>query len=139
MTGPTVHNLHVHIGACAASKAFKEVLDEFTLQIANISHLHRRIHDARHPPAEINSGNSQRLIHWHQEIPRSQDSLLISHSLVKRFAEGDPNIFNRVVLIDVEISIAFKIEVESPMPRHKLQHVIKETDTGANVVGSRAF
>src|SRR5450631_419662 len=139
MTGAAVHNLHVYIGACTSSEAFKEVLDEFTLQIANIPHPYRRIHYAGHAPTQIDSSNPQRLIHRHQEIARSQDSLFIAHSLVKRFAESDPNVLNRVMLINVEISIALEIEVECTMPRHKLQHVIEKPDAGANVVGARAF
>src|SRR5664279_562636 len=139
MTGAAVHNLHVYISACTSSEAFKEVLDEFTLQIADIPHPYRRIDHARHASTQVNSGDPQRLIHWHQEISGSQNSLLITHSLVERFAQSDANVFNRVMFINLEISIALEIEVECAVPSHKLQHVIEKSDAGANVVGSCAF
>jgi hypothetical protein len=44
-----------------------------------------------------------------------------------------------VVLIHVEITVAFQIEVECAMPCKQLKHVIEESDSGRYFVLSFAF
>jgi hypothetical protein len=44
-----------------------------------------------------------------------------------------------VVLIDVEIALRRKFEVEGAMLREKLQHVIEEADAGGDLIAAPAF
>ncbi len=50
-----------------------------------------------------------------------------------RFAERDADIFNGVVLVDVQIAFCGDVEIESAVPRDEIQHVIEEADAGGNL------
>ena len=52
--------------------------------------------------------------------------------------QDDPHVFDRVVLIDVEISVGFEVEVEAAVLREKLEHVVEETNAGRDFVASPA-
>src|SRR5204863_9761045 len=54
-------------------------------------------------------------------------------------AERDPQILDRVVLIDVEIALGVDPQVERPVTRHELEHVIQKPDARANGVSSLTF
>jgi hypothetical protein len=55
--------------------------------------------------AQIDGGDGERLIHRHDEVARSIDPFAIAERLEQRFAERDADIFDCVVLIDVEIPL----------------------------------
>src|SRR6266568_7667766 len=100
------------VSPSTTSKAFKEILNQLALQITNEPALDLCFHRARHAPAQINRGNTERLIHRHQEIPGSQNPFLVADCLIERLAQSDPHILNRVVLIYVEVAITLQIEIE---------------------------
>ena len=51
-----------------------------------------------------------------------------------RLAERDAEIFDGVMLIDVEVACRVDGQVERAVAREQLQHVIEETDAGADLV-----
>ncbi len=50
-----------------------------------------------------------------------------------RFTQNDTDILYGVMLIDVEIAASFEIQVEGAVARHKFEHVIEETNAGADM------
>ncbi len=55
-----------------------------------------------------------------------------------RFAEGDADILDGVVLVDIEVAFGRDLQVESTVPGDELQHVIEEPDPGADVIAAPA-
>jgi hypothetical protein len=57
--------------------------------------------------------------------------------VAKRFAAGltqaNPNVFNSMVHVDVEIALGFDREIERTVLGETVQHVVKEADPGLNV------
>ena len=53
--------------------------------------------------------------------------------------EADPDVFSRMVLVDVEIALGLEREIETAMLREKLEHVIEESNTGRDIVASTPF
>ena len=47
---------------------------------------------------------------------------------MQRLAHHDPDVFNRVVLIDIDIAFGLDRQVEEAMFRQQFQHVIKKPD-----------
>jgi len=91
------------------------------------------------PAPEIDGGNRQRFVHWHDEIAGAVDAPPRANGLRNGLAERYPQIFDGVVLIDVEIPVGFDAEIEGPMARDELEHVIQEPDARANGVSPLAF
>src|SRR5262249_34331541 len=136
MVGPAVNRLEVNIGAGAAGKAFKEIIDQLRLQIAHQSHLDLRVNDGSCAPAEVHRGQAQSFVHGHQEIARAHDAALVAQCAVERLAQGKADVLYRVVLVHVKIAGGFELQVERAVPRKKLQHVVEEADPGRHVIAS---
>ena len=73
MARPAVHRLEVNIRPRPLGKTIKKVVDEFTLQVAYQAGLYLSLDDRRDSPAQIDCGDGEGLVHWHQEISRPQN------------------------------------------------------------------
>src|SRR5262245_10731532 len=138
VAGTSVEHVHVHVGPRARCEPFEEVVYELGLQVANLWRFHLQVHNRVRTTAEIDSGDGERLIHRHHEIARTIDAFPVAQRLQERLAERDTDIFDRVVLVDVEIALGLQREIEAAVAREQLQHVIEEADAGADVVASLA-
>ncbi len=54
-------------------------------------------------------------------------------------ADHDADVFDRVVLVDFEITIGAQLQIEGAMLREQLEHVIEEANAGLDFVASAAF
>ena len=50
--------------------------------------------------------------------------------LVEELAQHDADIFDGVVLIDIEVALGFELKIEAAVMGEQFQHVIEETDSG---------
>src|SRR5580698_3084273 len=139
MIRTAVHRLHVNVCTCAARKALKEIGHEFSLQITDEACADLGVDGEGSTATKIDGGNGQRFIHGHDEISGTQNAALVAERAVKRLAKRNTHVFDRVVLIHIEIAIAFEVEIEGAVARKQLQHVIEEANTGRNLVTALAF
>jgi hypothetical protein len=137
--GAAVHGLHVDVGAGAAGEALEEIGDEFGLQIADQAHTHLGVDAECRPPAQIHRGDGEGLVHGHEEVAGAQDAALSAEGAVKRLAQGDADVFDGVVLIDVQIAVALEVEIEGAVAREELEHVIEEANAGGNFIAALAL
>src|SRR4030095_6913476 len=96
-------------------------------------HLQFQIDDRVNAAAEIESRDTERFVHGHHEVARTIDSATVTERLRHGLAEGNAYVFDRVVLVDVEVARSVNLQIEATMPRNELQHVIEKTDSGADV------
>src|SRR5438046_1426701 len=85
-------------------------------------------------PAQIDCCHSQRFVHRHDEVPCSIDSTAVADGRRYRLAECDPDVFDGVMLVDVQISCGSELQIECAMPRKQLEHVVEKSNSGADVV-----
>src|SRR5688572_13581398 len=133
-----VQHFGVQVGARARGEAVEEVVDQFALQVAHHPHLDLQIDDRVRPPAEIDRNDGERFVHRHDEVAGAIDALAIAERLEERFTEHDADVFDGVVLIHVEIARRLQRQIESAVACKQLEHVIEETDAGADVVAAAA-
>ena len=57
-------------------------------------------------PAEIDGGDGERFVHRHDEIAGAVDALLVAERAIDSLAERDADVFDGVVLVDVEVALA---------------------------------
>jgi hypothetical protein len=129
----------VNVGAGAPRKSVEEVVNEFGLQIAYETRTNFRVNDNGSASAEVDGSNAERFVHGHEEVACSIDSLLVPERAIKSLAEGNADVFDGVVLIDVEVALAGEFEIEAAVPREQLEHVIEESYAGGDLVLARAF
>ncbi len=53
--------------------------------------------------------------------------------LLQRLAEGDADVFDRVVLIDVQIALGLHVQIDRRVLGQQREHVIEEADAGGNL------
>ena len=57
------------------------------------------------------------------------NAFFIAKRLFEGLAQGNPDIFNRVMLVDLKVTFAGDRHIKERMAREKRQHMIKKTDT----------
>ena len=82
------------------------------------------------PAAEIDRRDRQRLVHRHHEIAGAIDAALVADRREHRFAERDADVFDGVMLIDVEIAGGLHLQIEPAVARDQIEHVIEKADAG---------
>lgn len=69
------------------------------------------------------------------ELPEANTASKIQQgSLVEGFAEGYGAVFCRVVVVDVQITLAREFEVQVSVLGHRVQHVVEESEAGFDLV-----
>ena len=122
-----------------ACKTLEEIRHQLALKISNEASADLRVDSERGTTTEVDGGDGESLIHGHQEVSRTQDPSLIAQCAIKGFTQRYTYIFNRMVLVHIEITVALEAQIEGTVPREKLQHVVKETNAGRNLVLSSTF
>jgi len=70
------------------------------------------LNHVRSTAVEIDGGEAEGLVHGHQEVAGAQDAALVAERFVEGLAECNPNVFDGVMLVDVEIAPAVEVEIE---------------------------
>src|SRR5215472_1295272 len=128
-----VDQLQVDVGFGGLSKGAEEILEQLGLEVTNAGRGEFPMADAVSATGEIEGGGGEAIVHRHEEIARAENAALIAEGLFDGVAKGDANVFDGMVLIDIEIALGAKMEIESTVASDLLEHVIKEADTGGNV------
>ncbi|CRM90117.1 hypothetical protein [Pseudomonas sp. 22 E 5] len=66
------------------------------------------------------------------------DAFFVADGLGKCLAEGDAHVFHHVVVVDVQVALAFDIQVDQPVTGDLVQHVLKKryTDIKSGLSGA---
>jgi hypothetical protein len=129
----------MHIGARASGEPFKKIGDQFRLQVTHEAGTHLGVDGERGASTEVYGGDGEGFVHGHEKVPGAQNAALVAKSTVESFTERDANVFDSVVLIDVEVTIALEFEIEGSVACKQFQHVIEKANAGRNFVLAFAF
>ena len=139
MVRAAVHGLDVNVGAGAAGEAFEEVGDQFGLQVADQARANLGVNGEGGAAAQVDGGDGEGFVHRHEEVSGAQNAALVAECAVECLAERDADVFDGVMLIDIEIAVALEFEIECAVAREQLQHVIEEANAGGDFVLAAAF
>ncbi len=91
------------------------------------------------PPREIQGHLDQRFIQWGQKMAEPHDPLAIAQRHAQRHAQGNPYIFIRVVVVDVDVARRMDIQVKQAVGSDLVQHVVEEGDAGVDIALARTI
>ena len=77
---------------------------------------------------EIDHDPRQGLVQGYVGMAIASYALLVAHGLAEGLTEGDAEVFDRMVGIDVQIATGLDIQVHEPMTRHLIEHVLEKRD-----------
>ena len=59
--------------------------------------------------------------------------------MIESFTKGDANVFDGVMLIDVEVTLSCNFQVESTVPGKQFEHVIQKANASRDFILPAAF
>ena len=72
-------------------------------------------------------------------MPVTAQAFLVAPRLGQCLADGDADVFDGVMCVDMQIALRFDREVDHAVPRDLVQHVVEETDAGRKFGNARAI
>jgi len=88
-------------------------------------------------PGEVDHRASQRLVHRHVGVAVAGDVGLVAQRFGKGLPQRDGDVFDRVVVVHVQIAVARHLQVEAAVLGEEVEHVVEEADAGVVLVGPR--
>src|SRR5229473_2953588 len=104
MRGAPIQCAQMDIGFGRLRKSLEKIFHQFYLEIAGAFGRDLHLHDAVRPSTKVHSGSSECFVHAHQEIAGTQNAALEAESLLQRLAERYADIFDRIMLVHIEIT-----------------------------------
>src|SRR6266404_5684796 len=127
---------YVQRGSQGLGKGPEEMGHEFGRQLADALAVEPPAPHEIGPAGNVEGHLRLGLVHREQK-PVARDAALVAQRLAQRSAQGERAVLDGVVFVYLKIALARYIQRESAMPRDLLQHVIEETQAGAD--GAWAF
>lgn len=110
----------------------RQPLEEFANQI-DIKSADRRageidVERQARSTGKVNNHPGQRFVERHISMSITTNSLLPTQRLGHCLSEGNADILDRVMCVDVQIPGRLYLEIDHSMPRHLLEHVVEKRD-----------
>ncbi len=119
-------------GAGGPGKRLERVLDELERELADALAPEGQVDHGIRPPAEVDDGARQRLVHRHPGIAEAADPGPIAERGAERAAEDEGDVLDRVVLIDRQVTVGPDLEVEQAVMAERAEQVVPEADPGGD-------
>src|SRR5215469_15888313 len=107
----------MNIGTGGLGKALEKILDQFGLKVAHTGGRELCLDHAKRASAKVDGGRRERLVHGHQEVAGSKNTPFIAQSSVNRFSERDSDVFNGVMLVNVQVPACLHAQVKPAVSR----------------------
>src|SRR5579875_587122 len=139
MAGAAIEDAGVQVGAGVVDETAEKIFDQLSLQIADQADLYLIFISQRGTAGKVDGDDGQGFIHWHHKIPSAVDAFTVAKGFGEQLAEHDADVFDGVVLVDIEIAIGREFQIEAAVLGKELQHVIEKPDAGGYFVAAAAF
>src|SRR5262245_51465910 len=77
-------------------------------------------------PRKIDYCTRQRLVHRNISSPVANDTLFVSQGVREGHAQTDGSVFDRMMIVDLEIAFAGYFKIEQAMAREEFEHMIEK-------------
>ena len=127
-----VQNFDVQIAAAVFGKRVPEMLDQLHGKRADgLARIDCAMNEIR-PARQIYDRARQRFIHGHIGGAITHNAAFVPKRLRKSLPQGNRDVFDRVMIINVQVALAFDCQVKQPVAREQVKHVVEKADAGVN-------
>ena len=98
---PTVEYFDMEVRSCPLGEAIEEIVHEFGLEITDSLHSQLQIDNGMYSSAKIDRGDTECFVHRHDKVAGTINTATRAKCFRHSFTQGDADIFDRVVLVDV--------------------------------------
>src|SRR5262245_61618612 len=124
----TVKNLDVEVAFAMLRERMPEMLGQFDREgpdsVARVPDFVNQVRPSR----KVDDGARQRLVHRRVSRAVTRDPLFIAQSLGERLSNTDRRIFDRMVVVNLQIAFTLDFEIEQPMAREQVEHMVEKRD-----------
>src|SRR5580692_11204144 len=89
-------------------------------------------------PADIDNRRADGLVERHRRLAEALDPRTIAQRIPKRPAHDDPHVFDRVVIIYLQIAAGGDLQIEESVARKAVEHVIEKRHTRLRLAATGA-
>jgi hypothetical protein len=125
--------IDVQCRRCVIGESLEELVDQVDVELANTRT--QELDPVLDPgtAGEINNHARQRFVQWHIGVAVAHDALLVAKRLFESLSERDAYVFDRMVIIDVQIAAGADVEIECAVACDLLEHVLEKRDSGIKI------
>lgn len=119
-------------------KALEELKHQLGVERANHAGGEVHVHVQTWAAREVDHHAAERFIQRHISVAIAANAFFVAHGLGNGLAQGDADVFDRVVAIDVQVALALHIQVDEAVSSDLVQHVVQKTNPGGQFGLARA-
>ena len=117
-------------------ETLEEFLEQIHIKIPDVATFERYMKFEARSPRKIDYNSRKSLIQRDIGVAVAANALLIACRLRYSLPEGNANIFHRMMGIDVQIPFCLNTQIDKPVPRHLIQHMVQKRHTGVETRAS---
>src|SRR5262245_6855972 len=125
--------VHVQRHLRVVHEALEEFVHQVDVELADPRPDERDVELEPRPPREVDHHARERLVERDVGVPEPAYALLVADRLRHRLAEGDPDVLDGVVGVDVQVALRLDVEVEQAVARDLVEHVVEERHAGGEL------
>jgi hypothetical protein len=125
--------------AAVGGEGLKKFTHQFCVESADFLGWQIKVPNQIGTAREIERAAHQSVIHSQQAIAVAPNAALVAESLRQGLTQGDAHIFDRMMVINVQISGAAQGHVDQSMTGQLIEHVIEKADAGLIVIEAAAI
>ena len=127
--------LEVQSNAHGLRERTEEVFDHFGRQISDMAVLELGFEREVRTTGNVECTACKRFIHRKQEA-EAADAALVAQCQPQRFTERESYVFDRVVIVDLKVSLGMKMQTNTAVHGDLVEHVVEKADARGNVIFS---
>ncbi len=135
----TLTHVEVEVHAELVAEGQEKVVDQFGRKCADPFLPDAQIIGQKGPPAEVDDTVHQGFVERYAGFTKAADATLITQRGAKGFAQRQPDIFNRVMVVNLNVAGGLKTEIKEAVPAEQLQHVAEKGHAGGDLVLAAAI
>ena len=117
------------VAAELLSERVPEMLDHLRREITNGGAFEWSVEVEVKAAGEVHDGARQGFIHRYVRMAVAGNVCFIAHGFSKRLPQRDTNVFDRVMVVYMQVAFATHRETEAPVLGEKVEHMIKKAHT----------
>jgi len=127
---PALQVVDVQGHAGMIDQALEKFGEQLGIEAAQAGASEFHCHEEAGTAGQVDHHPGQGLVQGHIGVAVTAQPLLVAPGLGQGLAQGDADIFDRVVGIDMQIALGFDIQVDQAVPGDLVEHVIKKVHAG---------
>src|SRR5258708_40136599 len=112
MRRTAVQAAQMNFGLGGLREALKKILQQFDGEIGDLLRFDFGVNQTVWAATQINRRGGKGFVHRHQEVSSAENSFFGAQSSLHRLSERDANVFNGVVLVNVQIAFGGAGQIE---------------------------